>query len=371
MSVNPSAKRILIFSDEYPPAGGGAGVIAAQLASDLAMAGARVHLLTGDEPPDSDPAPDKHIRVHRKRLVWPLAYRGALKRLDLSSYDLIVLNDFVAAYVAGLIFPASTLAKAVIVVHGEDSRYVYERRSSKHWIFGYRRAYTRLLTRCRQVFAVSEYAQRLFRQHVPPSIDSRVDFCHAGLALRKMASSTNATKRSLGIPPQARLLFSASRLVREKGLVDQLVLFDDAIRSGADYYWFIAGDGPLREVLNEAIARRRLEQRVRVLGRLPRSELAPYFSAADVFWLLSHATYETMGLVYLEASYYGTPSIGLRNFGVIESIAEGRSGFFYEGGPIGPLIEKCVSELTSEGCTAHARTFSSERFATRILALAS
>lgn len=362
-------KRVLVFSDEYPPAGGGAGTVAAQLASDLARAGAVVHLLTGDESPHSDPAAYEHVRVRRERFVWPLAYWTVLRHLDLNGFDLIVLNDFVAAYIAGLIFPARALARAVVIVHGEDARYVYQKSSLKHWLFGYRRAYTRLLVHCRRVVAVSNYAQQIFCKQTPISLDAKVEVCHAGLAFEKMSRPAPIEKQDLGIPSQSRLLFSASRLVREKGLLDQLRLFDEAIRGGADLYWFIAGDGPLRAQLKERIVQLGLEERVRLLGRLPRSELATYFTAADVFWLLSHATYETMGLVYLEAAFYGTPSIGLRNYGVIESISEGRSGLFYSCGEIYPLIEKSISEISEEGCVSHAHMFSSELFAARMLAL--
>jgi len=42
-------KNVLIFSDEYPPAGGGAGVIAMKMAEDFHSLGYSVTLLTGDD----------------------------------------------------------------------------------------------------------------------------------------------------------------------------------------------------------------------------------------------------------------------------------------------------------------------------------
>lgn len=359
--------RVLVFSDEYPPAGGGAGTVAAQLTGDLVRAGADVYLLTGDEPRLPDPSAQQHIRVKRSRLTWPLTYRRVIGQTDLASFDLIVLNDFTAAYIAGLTFPASALARAVVVIHGEDARYVYVKKTMKHRLFAYRHVYTRLLQRCRRIVAVSSYAERIFSETSPVPIDAKLEHCYVGLPLGQMPLPRVLTKSELDVPSGSRLLFSASRLVEEKGLLNQLTLFNEAISDGAEYYWLVAGDGPLRSTLEQAIDRLGLAGRIRLLGRLPRSELAGYFKCADVFWLLSHATYETMGLVYLEAAFYGTPSIGLRNFGVTESIAESRSGFFYSGGPISPLVERCVAELTPEACTLHARTFSSDAFAARLL----
>jgi glycosyltransferase involved in cell wall biosynthesis len=361
-------KRTLVFSDEYPPAGGGAGTVAAQLASDLSREGAEVHLLTGDEPAAADPCARTHTRVHRSTLVWPFAYRRALQSIDLASFDLIVINDFTAAYVAGLLFPAAALAKCVVIVHGEDSRYAYERTTWKHRIFGYRRAYTRLLRGCRGIVAVSAYAREIFARGLPFSVDAKLGSCYAGIALDRMPAPQAIDRSGLGIADDAIVLLSASRLVEEKGLLDQLELLRDETARGANYHWLIAGDGPLRESLAATIDRHALRDRVRLLGRLPRAELAGYFALADVFWLLSRATYETLGLVYIEAAFYGTPSIGLRNYGVIEAIDEGRSGFFYAGGSISSLIDRCRTQLRAQDCHAHAQKFSSGAFARHLLA---
>lgn len=360
--------RILIFSDEYPPAGGGAGTVAAQLASDLAREGAEVHLLTGDEVPAPDPVAHRHVRVHRRTLVWPLAYRRALASIDLDSFDLIVINDFTAAYVAGLLFSDRALAKSAVIVHGEDSRYAFEKTSAKHRIFGYAGRYARVLRRCRRIVAVSAYARQIFTDGLPFPVADKIGHCYAGIALDAMPEPAALDRRELGIDDDAVVLLSASRLVEEKGLLDQLELLRAEGERGRRFHWLIAGDGPLRQPLADAIGRSGMGDRVRLLGRLPRADLARYFALADVFWLLSRATYETLGLVYIEAAYYGTPSIGLRKYGVIEAIDEGRSGFFYAGGSIASLIDRCRTELRPEDCRAHARKFSSGTFARQLLA---
>ncbi|MBK8010447.1 MAG: glycosyltransferase family 4 protein [Deltaproteobacteria bacterium] len=360
--------NVLVFSDEYPPAGGGAGVVASQLVSNLVAMGHKVVLLSGDEGQAPEAKAQEHVRVHRTTLIWPMAYLRALLKLrpKLSSFDAIVLNDIVAVYVAGLFFNETQLSKCVIIAHGDDAAYVFKKTSTKHHVFQIKAFCGRTLRHCMKVVAVSRYAKELYCNNIPndPRLQN-VDHHYAGLDLEGMKplASITQTKTDIGVPEEATLLFSAGRVEEEKGFLHQFTLFKEEVDQGSNYVWLIAGDGALRDRLQAMVEANNLTERVRFLGQLPREKLATYYKLADVFWLLSHATYETMGLVYLEAAFYGTPSIGLRNFGVIEAISEGKSGYFYEGGRIGQLIDRCAENITSQDCIDHAMQFSSVSFA--------
>ncbi len=67
---------------------------------------------------------------------------------------------------------------------------------------------------------------------------------------------------------------------------------------------------------------------VRFVGALRRDRLAELFTAASVTVLPSHS--ETFGLVALESAASGTPVVGYRGSGMVESIAEGRSGLLVD-----------------------------------------
>ena len=67
-----------------------------------------------------------------------------------------------------------------------------------------------------------------------------------------------------------------------------------------------------------------LEQDVRFTGALSREALAELFAAATLTLVTSHS--ETFGLVALESAASGTPVVGFRGSGMVESIAEGVSG---------------------------------------------
>lgn len=67
---------------------------------------------------------------------------------------------------------------------------------------------------------------------------------------------------------------------------------------------------------------------VRFVGALDRDSLADLLAAATVTLATSHS--ETFGLVALESAASGTPVIGYRSSGMLESIADGRSGLLVD-----------------------------------------
>lgn len=67
---------------------------------------------------------------------------------------------------------------------------------------------------------------------------------------------------------------------------------------------------------------------VRFVGSLDREPLADLLAVATITLVPSHS--ETFGLVALESAASGTPVIGYRGTGLVESVSEGRSGLLLE-----------------------------------------
>jgi glycosyltransferase involved in cell wall biosynthesis len=358
---------ILIFSDEFPPDGGGAGVVAKQLALDLRILRKDITLLVGAST-NQRSADEKLIEVTRFTFIWPFIYLIHLIKLKISRFRSIVLNDYISAYIAGLFFSKKLLARSIIIVHGNDGEFFFAYNSLKHRVFQYRFFYKRALRYCKCIIASSRYARDEFLQYTSRIIDpGKVQYAYMGINSELMGSQTLTNKADLGLPPDAILLFTASRLVEDKGLLNMLDHFMEAANADSRLYWHIAGEGPLRARLEEKIRAYGLLGRVTLLGRLDRTKIANQYGLADVFWLLSKRKAETFGLVYIEAAYYGTPSIALRYAGVPEAISEGVSGFFLdEGENLSSLIGKCLA-LNRNACKNFARNFLSINFAMRIL----
>ena len=358
---------VLVISDEYPPEGGGAGVIARRMILDMTALGYKITLITGDEAKEVH-SNIIHYKVRRKRFIWPLAYRKIFKQLDMSGYDHIVLNDFVSVYLAGLFFDIQTLQRCIVIVHGNDSDYVFTKKTEKHLLFRYVPKYERAIKYCKHIVAVSIYAKELFIQYLPGALKNiSIDYAYAGVTAEDFDMQKAISRHEMGLPEEAKILFTACRLAKVKGIFDQLQLFSQLCKKYNNLYWIVAGEGPEQQDFANNINQLGLSNRVILLGRVNRRDIGAYYKVSDIFWMLS--VRETMGLVYIEAALFGTPSIGPEKSGIKEAIAPGVSGFFYNPETFESDIEYCLQHDMSESCRQHASKYQTINFTKHVLGL--
>jgi glycosyltransferase involved in cell wall biosynthesis len=116
------------------------------------------------------------------------------------------------------------------------------------------------------------------------------------------------------------------RLLRGKGLEGLLDAFADLARRRPAHLVLVgSGAGQslsVEETLRSRVAAEGLAPRVTFTGRV--DDVAPWLRAADVFVFPS--AFEALGLSLLEAAACGLPLVGSRTGGIVDVIAEGRSG---------------------------------------------
>jgi phosphatidylinositol alpha-1,6-mannosyltransferase len=88
--------------------------------------------------------------------------------------------------------------------------------------------------------------------------------------------------------------------------------------------YVIVGDGDGRPDLEAEVARRRLGDQVRFLGRLSDEELLALYRSASAFVMPS--TKEGFGIAFVEAAACGLPVIGGNRDGSVDALAEGKIG---------------------------------------------
>jgi glycosyltransferase involved in cell wall biosynthesis len=98
----------------------------------------------------------------------------------------------------------------------------------------------------------------------------------------------------------------------------------------------IAGDGPLKDYLLSVAKKSGIESQVKFLGQLNRSEVLNELQHSNVFVLSS--TYETFGVVLIEALACGNPVISTRSGGP-ENIVNDLNGILVEPGDIIALAD--------------------------------
>lgn len=111
--------------------------------------------------------------------------------------------------------------------------------------------------------------------------------------------------------------------VKTEGITAVIKSCCELIKSGLPLRLIIAGDGSCRQQLEQK-ATHLLPGRVQFLGKIARSELYQYYSAADIFAF--PGINESLGMVYLEAQSCNLPVIAYQDWGGGEAVVHGHTG---------------------------------------------
>ncbi len=148
-------------------------------------------------------------------------------------------------------------------------------------------------------------------------------------------TSRAEVRRALGADETELVLLAAASLVPRKGLdvlIDALALLE--ARGLAPRTW-IAGEGPMRALLEERAQRAALDARVTFLGA--RNDVPDLIAAADVFVHPAHR--EGLGIAALEAMALARPVVASRVGGLAESVVDGRTGILVPPGDARALAD--------------------------------
>jgi glycosyltransferase involved in cell wall biosynthesis len=357
---------LLIVSHGFPPDLGGAQSVALQNATGLSRE-FNVEVMTATPAPDGydEVYPFKVTRLSSPLGFWPLAYASALQRRGHQPYQACILNDPAAMYVAGLFAPDRLLRRSVAYLHGSEPEYFFQNPKLLYRITQYQRFMRKALDLCASIVTVSSYMKQKFLDATLMNhLEEKMEVVYAGVDLDDFYPDPIDVSRRHDLPAECRVLFSASRIVKKKGYADMLDVFTELCRRDDAHHWFIAGEGDDLSNLTSEVTKRDLEDRVTFLGRLDRDEMRRYYSASDVYWLLSEFK-EAFGLVYIEANACGTPVIGRRRGGVAEAIQDGITGFLIDDPDecVDILQGGAYADLDPSRVIEEARTFSLRRSA--------
>jgi len=143
---------------------------------------------------------------------------------------------------------------------------------------------------------------------------------------------------------------SIGRLADKKGHLDTLKAFSRVLRKVDHYIQLdIIGDGDLRGDLREYIQENKLQENVRLLGRLPHSKVVEHLNEADAFVLNSKTAAsgdkEGTPTVLVEAQAAGLPCISTFHSGIPEIIPEENHRFLADEGDIGQIASNMIKLL--------------------------
>ncbi len=187
-------------------------------------------------------------------------------------------------------------------------------------------------------------------------IPSRIEVIPSGIDLSRPAPAPSRDRfAALGVPADAMVVVQVAQLVGHKDPVTFVEAIAVARRRVPSLHAILAGDGPLREAVDAAIARHQLAGVVHAAGY--RTDADALLASADVVALSSRE--EGMGTVLLDAMAFGKPVVATRAGGIPEVIEDGVSGVLTPPGDAaalgGAIADLCESPDRRAALSSAAR----------------
>ncbi len=174
-------------------------------------------------------------------------------------------------------------------------------------------------------------------------------------------------KSSLSLREDVPIFFTLTRQEDYKGVDHAIQALSKLNDEGCDFYYLVGGIGPYLDHLKNLVKKYNLEDKVKVLGKVPSLDLNRYYSLATANVLLSRyddktPNFEGFGLVFLEAAACGTFSIGGDSGGIPCAIIDNETGILVDPNSINEIrdvfrkvIDKEINiKMLSENALTHA-----------------
>lgn len=163
-----------------------------------------------------------------------------------------------------------------------------------------------------------------------------------------------------------RVVLHVGRLSKEKRLDIVLGALAELAPTEPDLALLVIGTGPASDFFKEQAKSLGIQDRVVFTGYVSDDELPAAYASCESLVIAS--TFETQGLVILEALASGTPVVGIRFRAIPEFIEEGKNGCLFETDSCADAIKRCLSRSDSMMLSAvsSARAFSVDTCTTRL-----
>jgi glycosyltransferase involved in cell wall biosynthesis len=348
--TNPPAKslRILFCNYEYPPLGGGGGVINAMLAEELAKRH-EVTVLTSqglDLPAERVENGVRVIRVpvfFRKQqtvaslvsmfFYIPQGIRAGRRLLGEQHYDVINTHFVLPTGPVGDHLARYGKIPNVLSLHGGDL-YDPSKFMSPHRHLVLRSAAKHLLRRSDCVVGQSTNTlDNMHRFYTPEISGQRIP-----LGIVRPPPGT-ADRERYGCSPDELLFVTVGRLVPRKA-VDQLISIMPALQA-YNARLLVIGSGPEEPALLAKAVELGIQDRVLLLGQVEESEKFRILRMCDVY--ASTSQHEGFGLVFLEAMACGLPVVCYAHGGQTDFLADNTSGYLVPLNDQNAFTNRCAT----------------------------
>ena len=347
-------RKILMFNHEFPPIGGGGGLVSYYLGKHFSLAGHEVHLITSQFPgcPSTEevdgihihrvPALRKNPNVCAVHEMFTYAISSSLYGLKFAKQfkpDIVQVFFGIPAGGGAYLLQKFRNVPYVVFLGGRDVPRPAPDPPYYRWLYLILKPILRSIwNNADAVVSCSEGLRDLAR-----ATDTKVniDIIPDGLD----PDSFEPTQREAH--PKVVRCLSIGRLIPRKGfqfLIRALPQVFDRVKHKFEIE--IVGDGPYEEELKTLAKDLSVDSYIHFTGAVEYQDLPQKYRDADILILPSLA--EGMPLVVLEAMGTGLPIIASRVQGIDELVADGVNGALFDPGDVDGLAE-CIIKLIDAG----------------------
>lgn len=351
------------------PTFGGSGVVATELAKNLAKHGHNIHMMSYSRPARLDTL-ETGITYHEVSInsyplfdYPPYALALASQMVNLIEYeDLDLLHVHYAlphatsAYLAKQIMHERGVTVPIITtLHGTDITLVGRDPSYKHVVeFS--------IDKSDGVTAVSEYLKRETYEHF--EIEQDIEVIPNFIDLDRFQKSNKSHFKKAICPNDEKVVVHVSNFRKVKRVPEVVTVFARILESGIESKLLLVGDGPDRQKAEQQCRDLGICDHVRFLGKLDKVE--EVLSIADLFLIPSGS--ETFGLAALEAMSCSVPVISSNIGGLPEVNVHGETGYLCDLDNVECMADYGVNILSdpdlhermSKNARKHAATFNQQ-----------
>jgi 1,2-diacylglycerol 3-alpha-glucosyltransferase len=141
------------------------------------------------------------------------------------------------------------------------------------------------------------------------------------------------------------LFLTAGRIAFEKNLEVLVEAIPKICAKVEDAHFVIAGKGPARAAYENLVRRQGLQDKVTFTGYVTDDELAGLYRAAAAF--VTPSSFETQGMVALEAMHVGTPVVCPATGGFLDYVRDRGNGYLIEPGSADALVRGALDSLAA------------------------
>ncbi len=359
--------RILFCNYEYPPLGGGGGVVMKGLAEELASRSHEVTVLTSQAMDLPSASVENNVNVLRAPVFFrrqkqvanfpsmaaylPMGLYRAVRQLPRDAFDIINTHFVVPSGPVGHMLRKYFRVPNVLTAHGGDL-YDPSKATSPHlhpWLRGVVRW---LLDSADGVIGQS----RNTLQHIEEIYDVHRPVELIPLGIKQPPRRVQASRAMFGLPEGAFVIATVGRVVARKRTVDLVRAVKEC--GVPDMHLLVVGDGPERGAVMETANELGIGPQVHCIGEVSERDKFAALSIADMF--ASTSQHEGFGLVFLEAMAMGLPVVCYDSGGQSDFLATGVTGHLVPLNDIPALSAAIVDLYRHENARARMGRSNSE-----------